>query len=383
MHITGPQSGNLSKAIQNAFPSPKGLREALKVRLDDDIWNYAGLDDEYPEIRSKLIAAYNARHKIGELVVALLDENPTNKNLVEFAWRHQIIKRPSGVTATGPEDGSLERMLDPVRGFTDVGTMLGRLGQIVNCVCHISYPTPQGTVNGSGFLIGDGTVLTNWHVAEKINQANRRDVKFQFDYRTGPDGKSLTPAVEFGLIDSEQEWLLDHSPYHEHDLNVVNLTKEQNLALDRPLDRLDYALLRVAGEPGKKPLGTKASENAEPRGYLKLSDAVDIPDMSQPAAIWIFQHPYEGGRSLPLQVDWNKPALLGINGNQTRILYDINTRPGSSGSPVFNTKLELIALHHAGGKDWPAAVQYLFNQGIPIQRLKGLLEQRGKLGEVR
>jgi hypothetical protein len=53
--------------------------------------------------------------------------------------------------------------------------------------------------------------------------------------------------------------------------------------------------------------------------------------------------------------------------------------PSSSGSPCFNARLELIALHHAGGRDWPAKGDYLYNQGIPIGKIRGLLDQRGKL----
>jgi V8-like Glu-specific endopeptidase len=72
-------------------------------------------------------------------------------------------------------------------------------------------------------------------------------------------------------------------------------------------------------------------------------------------------------------MDWDKPAILGLNANRTRVLYNVNTQAGSSGAPCFNAKLELIALHHAGGKDWPAAGNYLFNQGIPLVQISRML----------
>lgn len=381
MHINGPEQGKLSKAIQSAFPNQMKLGPAIKWQLSDDINNYVVNWGTYPDTVNELLQAYNARYQIGPLVSALLNENPTNEKLLEFAWRHQILKRPAGTQGpVGPEDGSLERMLEPARGFTDVGQLLRQLGRVVNSVCQISYPVGDQLNYGTGFLIGPSTVLTNWHVMELVTAANRKDVRLKFDYRTGSDGVTLSPPVEYRLVDSETDWLLDHSPYDP--LDKVMRTIDEEKTLDRNPEHLDYAVLRVAGEPGNKPIGVKASASAEPRGCLSLGEAIAVPTPLD-SAIWCFQHPYENGQSLPQQVDWNKPGLLGGNPNQTRVWYDINTRPGSSGSPILTNKLQLCALHHAGGKDWPAPGKYLYNRGIPLVTIRELLTKRGKLGEIR
>jgi hypothetical protein len=60
-------------------------------------------------------------------------------------------------------------------------------------------------------------------------------------------------------------------------------------------------------------------------------------------------------------------------------LYNVNTEPGSSGWPCFNSKLDLTALHHADGKDWPAAANYLYNQGVPICQILAYLQRQNKL----
>jgi Trypsin-like peptidase domain/Effector-associated domain 1 len=379
MHINGPEQGKLSKAIQSAFPNQMKLGPAIKAQLDDDLNSYVVNWGTYPDTVNEMLQTYNARYKIAPLVSALLNENPTNEKLLEFAWRHQIIKRPAGATGQlGPDDGSLERMLEPARGFTDVGQMLQRLGRVVNSVCQISYPLANGMTYGTGFLIGSSTVLTNWHVVESVSPANRRDVKLRFDYRTGADGVSLSSGVEFQLVDND-DWLVDHSPYDPLDKEIRTIDEER--ALDRGLENLDYAVLRVAGEPGNKPTGAKPSENAPVRGCLSLNEAIDVPTDSQ-SAVWCFQHPYENGQSMPQQVDWNKPALLGANPNKSRVWYDVNTRPGSSGSPILTNKMQLCALHHAGGKDWPAPGEYLYNRGIPIVAIRDLLAKRGKLAEA-
>lgn len=381
MHINGPEQGKLSKAIQSAFPNQMKLGPAIRNQLDDDFNAYVVNWGTYPDSVNELIAQYNARYKIGSLVSSLLNENPTNEKLLGFAWRHQIIKRPAGAAGQfSPDDDSLERMLEPNRGFTDVGEMLRRMGQIVNCVCQISVPVSKGIEYGTGFLIGNSTVLTNWHVVKNVQETNRRQVKILFDYRTAPDGTTLSPGVPFQLVDRD-DWLIDHSPYDvDGDTKLRSL--EEDIKLDRNPEMLDYAVLRVAGEPGANPVGPKQSATGEARGCLPLDEAVDIPtDLN--SMLWCFEHPYENGQSRPLQCDANKPGLLGINPNRTRVWYTINTLGGSSGSPIFTGKLQLCALHHAGGKDWPAPGQYLFNRGIPLVTIRKLLEKRGKISEIR
>lgn len=383
LHIDGPQFGTLSKAIQSACPTPKVLREVLKTKLDDDIWNFAGLDDEYPDIRHKLIQSYNARWHIDRLVVALLEHAPDNGLVLEFAWKSGIVSRTTGDAGKAPDGNSLERMLDPNRGFSDPMAFLRRFGQIVNWVCRISVRQAEGTGYGTGLLIGPNVVLTNYHVVEPLikqdgSECDRNGVKVQFDYRSGPDGVTITEGVACRLVDSD-EWLIDSSPYHRDDLRARSVA--ENLAASRPADALDYALLRLDRDLGNQPPGEKPSEGAPLRGWAKLPDEGQdfSKDFGKDAAVFIFQHP----QAEPLRLDWEKPAILGVNANQTRVLYNVNTKGGSSGSPCFNAKLELIALHHAGGKDWPADGNYLYNQGIPVGQIRSLLQQRNKLAALR
>ena len=58
----------------------------------------------------------------------------------------------------------------------------------------------------------------------------------------------------------------------------------------------------------------------------------------------VVQHPCHD----PLSFDDVDDAVLRVNGNGTRVHYRTNTMPGSSGSPVLNRNLDLVALHHAG-----------------------------------
>lgn len=74
----------LSDAIHDAFPTPQQLRQVLVSRLQDDIYNYAGMESEYPSIRFELVQSYNSKWKMENLINALRAENPTNIKLQEF-----------------------------------------------------------------------------------------------------------------------------------------------------------------------------------------------------------------------------------------------------------------------------------------------------------
>ena len=384
LRISGPEAGKLSAAVFDAFPQPPRLHSALQTKLDDSLFKVAGMFDEYRDIIGKVISDYNARHQIDLLVTGLMEDRPTNALLLKFAWDHGILKRPAGDAGKAVAgDGSLERMLDPVRGFTDPMEFIRRYGQIVKCVCRISVPSDGGVAYGTGFLIGDETVITNYHVVEPLIErhpgAVRGDVRLLFDYRAGPDGQTVTSGIDFKLVDDDS-WLVDSSKYDASDLVTRSLA--ENLLLDRNVEHLDYAVLRVADCPGAKRLGQRPSENGELRGHLALpADAEQRFEEDfgvGTAAVFIFQHP----SNEPLRLDWEKPAILGVNANCTRVLYNVNTQHGSSGSPCLNAKLDLIALHHVGGKDWPADARYLYNQGIPFSKIYDRLRRNGKLQEI-
>ena len=71
-------------------------------------------------------------------------------------------------------------------------------------------------------------------------------------------------------------------------------------------------------------------------------------------------------------------AIIGVNGNATRVRYRTNTEPGSSGSPCFDANWNLVALHHAGDPNFTPGYNPQYNQGIPIATIAKLLKQRHK-----
>jgi Trypsin-like peptidase domain len=88
--------------------------------------------------------------------------------------------------------------------------------------------------------------------------------------------------------------------------------------------------------------GEKPYSLAPARGCLQVPDRAY--DFAPGTPLFIVQHPK--GAPLKLALDTN--AVIGLNGNGTRVRYRTNTDKGSSGSPVFDQNWNLVALHHSG-----------------------------------
>jgi len=133
----------------------------------------------------------------------------------------------------------------------------------------------------------------------------------------------------------------------------------EELPLPTP-DELDYALLRLASRAGDEQVEGKH------RGWIALPNIVVAPQPD--AAILIVQQPSEAPMKLALDTE----AVIGLNGNGTRLRYRTETEPGSSGSPVFTMDWDIIALHHFAYLQ-PAK----FSQAVPIPLIRHRIDRNG------
>jgi hypothetical protein len=78
-----------------------------------------------------------------------------------------------------------------------------------------------------------------------------------------------------------------------------------------------------------------------------------------------------------MKISLETDAILNMNTNRTRMRYRTNTYFGSSGSPCFNADWELVAIHNAGDPDYKASHTPEYNQGIPLSKVRQLLERDG------
>jgi V8-like Glu-specific endopeptidase len=283
-----------------------------------------------------------------EIVKAFPDAVAVPEKQIELSA--QTAGAPQANAPTNAHAPGLQRNVRPYLAKLDIRVWQSRLSEIERRVCRVEL---EGNAVGTGFLVGPDTVLTNWHVFEAAkNQDKVAALGCRFDYELLPDGK-VQPGQ---LVMLQAGGLVDSSPY-----SVAEGTDKPDNPLPTTAE-LDYALLRLASRVGEQQV-----EGAV-RGWIALPKAV-LP-LTADGPILIVQHP-EG---TPMKLAMDTQAVIGLNGNGTRINYRTNTDPGSSGSPVFTMDWDLVALHHSGDPAW---VNPTYNQGVPIELVRQRIEANG------
>lgn len=193
-----------------------------------------------------------------------------------------------------------------------------------------------------------------------ISMSGPEDAIFRFDYRKKAGMSGLEAGIVCNL--AADSWLVDKSPYSDRDLTVNGP--------DPASDELDYCLVRLAERIGEARLGGSSDEKTPLRGWIKIGKEQKAGENGE--HVFILQHP--DSAVLKLAIGDHK----GFNARGNRLLYDANTLPGSSGSPVYNADFELIGIHHRGDKRaYKLAMGPETNQGIPISNICKLMEGRG------
>jgi Trypsin-like peptidase domain len=246
---------------------------------------------------------------------------------------------------------SLEKIVSG-GGFADLRIWAEKMSAIAQAICRIEFPTAKGTGYGTGLLVADDRVLTNYHVVEEhiAGKFDPSGIRCRFDYAR--DAKGLDEGRPVALA-AGPAWIIAHSAYDAADLSGVGAPTA---------DHLDFALLRLSEAAGLHDVGGGAR-----RGTLAIRRQPSLP--GEKAPVFVVQHPKGTPMALAIGV------VLGVNDSSTRLRYDADTLNGSSGSGVFDQRLELAALHHAG--DPTSKIRAQYNQGIPIGAIVVNLEARG------
>jgi hypothetical protein len=111
-------------------------------------------------------------------------------------------------------------------------------------------------------------------------------------------------------------------------------------------------------------------------GQLKpLKPARGLPLVEKKAKAYVVGHPLGSG----LQISLHDSVLLDIDEAKRLVHYRTPTDPGSSGSPVFNSKWQVIGLHHGGSDETPrlhGSGSYEANEAISLLSIRNHLEAR-------
>lgn len=265
--------------------------------------------------------------ELDKLLDAALADFPNNPVLLDYKNRKDVVTKSvyagdkaNWVAATTKEDyekitGEQSTLLP--YSFFEQGMIKGKaVARVV---------TPAGM--GSGFLISeDSLFLTNNHVfpAKEIAEKSKVQFNYQLTLSGLPD-----PAESFDIVPSS---------------HVTDASD-------------DWAVVKLAGDPAKK------------YGYLKLTNQVIAKD----DFVNIIQHP--GGEYKQIGLYHNLVTFVDAN----RVQYLTDTMPGSSGSPVFNSKWNVVALHHSGGffPEPGTNNKALRNEGININKVIASLKANG------
>ncbi len=373
--MTNEQLTELYDALVEAFAlDVPGLIRMLRQRAK---WDPGDIPNEGQKAANFVFEVSEAARMRGietELLTAALDVRPKNPKLRALA---QALDQ--GVLAP-PSGEALQRQVIPGLPNVPVEVWRERLGEIEPWVCRIEILGAHPNGIGTGFLIGPDLVVTARHVVEKVIDGTHPadNVRARFDYRatrastTVREGTAVPLSVAGGMTypnttgQMEKPWLVASAAHDPVDLLVDPRDRLPDPAA------LDYAVLRLADPFGRKPVNpTGTTDRAEaPRGWVRVPTAA--AGLTPPGSVLIVQHP----RGRPMELALGPNGLLGLNRNQTRVRYQTNTDPGSSGSPCFDLNWDLMALHHAGDPDFTLAYAE-WNQGIPFYQIAAALKARG------
>lgn len=295
----------------------------------------AGIPPQFVAFKAKaidtwyeILRAANNRGKVIEVVRAALKEHPENPVLLQAEKGEIKQVRAPAVGKELPWKGDLsadtvEKIMGSQSTFLPV-SFLETGVQRARAVAKVQFGDGE---SGSGFLLRDNVFVTNHHVIPDPGRAAAAELLF--NYQKSAAGLDLTPSS-------------------------FRLDPDRGFATS---DEHDWTLVRVSGDA-----------NAE-WGAIKIKEV----DVSVTERVNIIQHPSGGPKQIAIY--HNVVAYAGPD----RIQYLTDTLPGSSGSPVFDSKWQVVALHRSGG--WipePGTKNHVFrNEGVNINRVMQGLRAAG------
>lgn len=241
---------------------------------------------------------------------------------------------------------SLEKNFSGERAFT-VNTIRRMLEKCAGIGC---VTDTNGRRLGTGFLVGADTFglgpatelvfVTNSHViSDTVKDA-------------------IPPANAWVTFELESA-AKGHPVSHKVVPQVLFTSPPGTPGVTAP-DRLDVAVVTL---------------ESWPKGGVALRVNDSLPTPSRKTKVFVVGHPSGDA----LQLSLHDSELLDVCDEDRLLHYRTPTEPGSSGSPVFNTNWEVVALHHAGSSAMPrlrGKGHYESNEGISMRAIRGAVPPR-------
>lgn len=229
--------------------------------------------------------------------------------------RNERLKEAESIFSTTAKERTLG-----LNDLVDVN-YLTRALRASKAVCRVIIRDQNFRERGSasGFKVSPTLLLTNHHVFRDAETAANSLIEFDFELDIQGNPKNTT---RFQL-----------SP--------------ERLFINN--EALDYALVAI------NPAPVFGSGQLSNYGFLQMSNKIGKINRGEFATI--IQHP----SGQPKQIALRENEVINIENNQ--LLYQSDTAPGSSGSPVFNDSWQVVALHTSGIPRTNAAGDWLLRDG--------------------
>ena len=326
MKLSGSDTEKLFEALLDAYRDYSKLQRMVRFKLGENLARYGGSSD-LETVVFNLIDSAEARGKLERLIVGAYEQNSDNPELKIFyenvfkSFKQRAILDSDMITARdfGPninwqgltEEIELQSFFKKQPDWYDVG-FLQRIIEQAKSVCRVDLPTLN--VTATGVLIAPKYLLTNYHVLKVKGHDNL-------------EANAQNIQLNFGCFSLDDE--------NETASKSFRLNSQVPILASSPIEKLDYVLLQV-----EESLAQALNQEDTKIKPAKLDVNVTL---SESDGINILQHP--SGESMKLSITCD--GITGVYPNSGFVQYINKTAGGSSGSPCFNEKGELVALHHA------------------------------------
>jgi V8-like Glu-specific endopeptidase len=293
------------RAVLSALNSIYRRPEMEKVVEDAGLQPWQIAWHERADLSWRAVLGHAAdQRRIPQLLDAAVADRPALDVVLTELRADERVVAEQPAPAVGPTwknfsaDGRKEAVI--IAGqptFVDVA-FLALGAERAKSVCRLTVTFPRGGGFGTGFRVGPRHLLTNHHVLFDTGDGNAKATAAEawFDYEADPTGR-LRPIVQIGC-----------------DLDTVAFDEVN-----------DWALVQTS--------------EAIPDAYPSLS-MEGAPEPQVDDRVYIIQHP-EGQ---PKKVAFQHNLVRAVE--PTLLQYWTDTEVGSSGSPVFDDRWNLVGLHH-------------------------------------